>query len=92
MDNFYTSLQLSRDLLNKKIHSVGTCRKNRGTSESFESTLDSLKKNSAFTSLEDGIFMVGFNNRKRVRLLSSFKNEGFVEQEVVSIVNDKNKR
>ena len=32
MDNFYTSINLTKDLATDKIHSVGTCRKNRGTS------------------------------------------------------------
>ena len=57
-----------------------TLRAKRGTESEFEQRLSKLSKNDSFITNESGIYVLGAHDKKRFRLLCSFKNLGFSYQ------------
>ena len=64
LDNFYTSKILQTNLLSKMIHSCGTLRCNRGSTENFEIKLKGLQKGDSFSEELGDLFITGFADKK----------------------------
>ena len=80
-DNWYSGGDLLDLLLEKKIHTIGTLRKNRGTSVSFEEKLNSLSKNDSFTEKDGNRIYTGVHDNKLFRVISSFEQQGVIQKE-----------
>ena len=65
MDNFYNSIKLSTELLEKKFHTNGTFGRRRGIPDEFID-LNVTKYNFLYDVLENVVSIYNFNDNKKV--------------------------
>lgn len=73
-DNFYTSLPLATDLLNRKTHTVGTLRQNRKGLPKEVTTAKIKKGDIIGKENEKGIVVLKWKDKREVHLLSTYHN------------------
>jgi hypothetical protein len=71
IDNFYSSVRVVEKLLENKIYVCGTLRYNRGEPKDFKSKCNKLKKQEHIILQKNEIFILGYNDKKIVKLISS---------------------
>lgn len=70
-DNFYTSINLARELLKQKTHLVGTLRKNRKLNP-IEVSTKKLKKGEIIARESNGVVVLKWQDKRDVLCLSTF--------------------